>query len=170
MAKNTVVVPLDGSDYSMRILASIQKLLPPAQNRLILLRVCQDSGGLVSAPLSPAAIETNTEMYPSADDALRAHHPIYATQIQESQRADVLAEFQETIHDLEALGYDVTLEVTFGEPAEEIINFVTLTGVDVVAMTTHGRSGLNKLIFGNVAEELIRRVNVPVLLLRPFIR
>lgn len=37
-------------------------------------------------------------------------------------------------------------------------------------MTTHGRSGLSKLLFGNVAEALIRKANVPVLLLRPFKR
>lgn len=170
MAKNTIVIPLDGSSDSIRILPTVKKLLPPDQNRLILLRVCADSRGFVSGPTPPAAIGSDVGMYPSQQDAVRAKHPIYATQMQESQRAEVMAELQETLHNLENLGYEVTLEVTFGEPAAEIVNFATLTNVDLVAMITHGRSGLGKMLFGNVAEELIQRADVPVLLLRPFPR
>lgn len=171
MAKNTVVIPLDGSDDSIRILPAVKKLLSPEQNRLILLRVCQDSRGFVpTTSMSSTAIGSDMEMYASAQDAVRAKHPIYATQMQESQRAEVMAELQDTLHSLENFGYEVTLEVTFGEPAQEIINFATLTHVDLVAMITHGRSGLGKMLFGNVAEELIQRAEVPVLLLRPFPR
>lgn len=170
MTKSNVVIPLDGSPYSRKILAPIRKLLPPEQNRLTLLRVCKDSTGLVALPPSLAAVETNLEMYPSHRDALRAQHPIYATQIQESQRAEVMAELQETIRELEFHGYEVALEVTFGEPSEQIVNYVSFTPVDLVAMTTHGRTGLSKMLFGNVAEALLRRVNVPVLILRPFER
>jgi nucleotide-binding universal stress UspA family protein len=39
--------------------------------------------------------------------------------------------------------------------------------VDLVAMTTHGRSGISRLIFGSVAEQVLRHVSVPVLLVRP---
>ena len=170
MIKNSVVIPLDGSEYSARILPVVHKHLPPTENRLILLRVCKDSRGLVGIPQSPSANEINTPLYGSHKDAVFAHHPLYASQIQESQRAEVLTELSETIGGLKTLGYDVTVEVTFGDPAAEIINFVTLTDVDMVAMTTHGRTGLSKLLFGNVAEALIRQANVPVLLLRPFKR
>jgi hypothetical protein len=36
-----------------------------------------------------------------------------------------------------------------------------------VVMTTHGHSGINRLWLGSVADRLVRRVKVPVLLLRP---
>lgn len=170
MSKNIVVIPLDGSEYSARILPAVYKHLPPTENRLILLRICKDSKGLVSAPQPPISMETDMPVYGSHRDAILAHHPIYASQIQEGQRAEVLAEFSETVEGLKALGYEVAVEVTFGDPAEEIINFVTLTDVDLVAMTTHGRTGLSKLMFGNVAEALVRHSIVPVLLLRPFKR
>lgn len=170
MTKQTVVIPLDGSDYSLRILPTVAKFLSPDENRLILLRVCRDSIGMVALPLAPAALETTMPVYNSRQDVDRANHPIYATQIQESQRGEVMAELQETVRGLEALGYEVDVEVSYGDPAEEIINFVTLTPVDLVAMTTHGRTGLSKLLFGNVAEALIRHSAVPVLLLRPFTR
>ena len=38
--------------------------------------------------------------------------------------------------------------------------------VDLVAMSTHGRSGLSRLVMGSVAEEVLRHANVPVLLVR----
>jgi nucleotide-binding universal stress UspA family protein len=125
---------------------------------------------MVGFPQSPVATEINTPVYGSHREALFSQHPIYASQIQESQRAEILTELSETVDGLKTLGYDVTVEVTFGDPAEEIINFVTLTDVDLVALTTHGRTGLGKLLFGNVAEALIRQADVPVLLLRPFKR
>ena len=170
MFKKTVVVPLDGSEYSARILPVVHKQLPPTENRLILLRVCKDSSGMVGIPQSPVAAEVNMPVYGSHRDAVYAHHPIYASQIQESQRAEVVAELSEIVGGLKTLGYEVAVEVTFGDPAAEIIHFVTFTDVDLVAMSTHGRTGLSKLLFGNVAEALVRQANVPVLLLRPFKR
>ena len=166
MSKNVVVIPLDGSDDGIRILAVVQKLLSPEKNRLILLRVCQDSQGLVGPSMSHSAIGSDVAIYATQQDVVRSKHPIYATQMQESQRAEVFFELKDTLNSLESLGYEATLEVTFGEPAEQIINFVTLTNVDLVAMITHGRSGLGKMIFGNVAEELMHKADVPVLLLR----
>ena len=152
MFKNTVVIPLDGSEYSARILPAVHKHLPTTENRLILLRVCKDSPGMVGIPQSPAAAELNTPVYRSHRDAVYAQHPIYASQIQESQRAEVTTELSEIVGGLKTLGYEVAVEVAFGDPAEEIVNFVTLTDVDLIAMATHGRTGLNKLLFGNVGQ------------------
>ena len=39
-------------------------------------------------------------------------------------------------------------------------------GADVIAMGTHGRSGLGRLLFGSVAEQVLRHAGVPVLLVR----
>lgn len=168
MHKKTIVVPLDGSEYSERILPVVHKYLSPTENRLILLRVCKDGHGMVGIPQPSVSSELNMPVHGSPRDAVYARHPIYASQIQESQRAEVVTEMSEIVGGLKTLGYEVAVEVTFGDPAAEIVNFVTFTDVDLVAMTTHGRTGLSKLLFGNVAEALVRQADVPVLLLRPF--
>ena len=62
------------------------------------------------------------------------------------------------------------MAVAFGDPALEIIDFVGREGIDMVAMTTHGRSGLQHMLLGSVAENVLRGLNVPVLLIRPFNR
>ena len=51
-------------------------------------------------------------------------------------------------------------------PAVEIVNHVFQPGFDLVAMSTHGRSGIQRLLLGSVAEEVIRKCPCPVLLRR----
>ena len=52
------------------------------------------------------------------------------------------------------------------EPATAIVETVRRDGVDLIAMATHGRSGLRRVLVGSVAEAVVRAVPVPVLLLR----
>lgn len=56
--------------------------------------------------------------------------------------------------------------MTLGDPAEEIRRVALLEGADLIAMSTHGRSGLGRLMFGSVAEQVIRRAGIPVLMIR----
>src|SRR5215212_2395629 len=53
-----------------------------------------------------------------------------------------------------------------GVPAQIIIDRITALEIDLVAMTTHGRSGLKRVALGSVADEVVRRVHCPVLLVR----
>lgn len=169
IAKKRILIPLDGSPFSLQILQSVQEFLPPGENKLILLRVEADTKGLVAGPAQPAVAAGvgYTPIYANQQDALRAHHPIYATQEEESKVAEVRSKLHQVMNYLEGLGYEVDWAVRFGEPAEEIVNYINSIPVDMVAMTTHGRTGLSRLIFGSVAAELVRRLRVPILLLRP---
>ncbi len=58
----------------------------------------------------------------------------------------------------------VTLQ---GTPGETIMNFVTQNKVNLVAIATHGRSGLKRLVFGSVADFLLRESGLPMLVIRP---
>jgi nucleotide-binding universal stress UspA family protein len=50
--------------------------------------------------------------------------------------------------------------------AEEIINFADKTRVDMVAMSTHGRSGVGRWVLGSVADRVLHEGNTPLLLVR----
>jgi nucleotide-binding universal stress UspA family protein len=69
----------------------------------------------------------------------------------------------------ERLGLDVRmrLELVRGDPAEEIVRYAQGTGQELVAMATHGRSGVGRLLRGSVAEEVLRTCDVPLLLCNP---
>lgn len=58
--------------------------------------------------------------------------------------------------------------VVKGDAAEEIINYIKKEGIDLVIMGTHGRKGLDKVIFGSVAERVSKTAQVPVMLINPY--
>lgn len=67
---------------------------------------------------------------------------------------------------LTQLGLTVTVGVHPGKPADIILGAADADRVDLVAMTTHGRSGLARLEFGSVTERVLNRTKVPLLVLR----
>lgn len=69
-------------------------------------------------------------------------------------------------HQLAREGVTVSSDVRFGRPAEEIISFATEMKVDLIAMSTHGRSGLARWAYGSVADRVLRAAQCPVLLVR----
>lgn len=67
---------------------------------------------------------------------------------------------------LEAKGVHASAHVRTGNAADEIVQVAKEVGADVIAMTTHGRSGLGRLLFGSVAESVLRASPIPVFLLK----
>jgi universal stress protein A len=57
-------------------------------------------------------------------------------------------------------------EIVDGFPGEEIVRIAKEIGADMIVLGTHGRTGLNRLLTGSVAEEVMRRSPCPVLTLR----
>ena len=57
-------------------------------------------------------------------------------------------------------------EVSTGEPAEEILRIAKLEKADIIIMATHGRTGIDRLLFGSVAEKVVKNAPVPVLTVR----
>jgi nucleotide-binding universal stress UspA family protein len=60
------------------------------------------------------------------------------------------------------------IQVVAGDPSEEILNYIAAHGIDLVVMGTHGRKGLDKVIFGSVAERVVKSSPVPVMVVNPF--
>ncbi len=69
-------------------------------------------------------------------------------------------------HQLTREGVTASSEVRFGRPAEEIIAFANELNIDLIAMSTHGRSGLARWAYGSVADRVLRAAKCPVLLVR----
>jgi nucleotide-binding universal stress UspA family protein len=173
MSRNQVLIPLDGSAFSERILPVVRRYLPPEENELILFQVVEPpdggSGGLadlvadevlhdrVVARLSPAAVTL-------------ARHPIYASQVEDSVVVNQEVALLPIAHELIAAGYTVSTEIAFGDPAPAIEQVIRQRHIDLVAMTTHGRTGLRRALVGSVAEHVLRHIPIPILLLHPFAR
>jgi nucleotide-binding universal stress UspA family protein len=167
MSKRKALVPLDGSEFSLLIIPHVRKLLRPDENELILMRVGAEPSGWNAEPERPTAVDFDGSIYPPHAEPQGGHHQIYATQEEESRRAAMEDELRDELEELRTAGYSVSLEVCFGEPADEIVAFAKHHEVDLIAMTTHGRTGLGRLFVGSVAEQVVRQASVPLLLFHP---
>jgi nucleotide-binding universal stress UspA family protein len=147
MKTNKVLVPIDGSDFSLQVIPHIQQFLNPAQTELVLLHIEPEPEVIELEPGNP-------EM------------TFYVDQQEEGLKSNFVDEMLPHIRTLEEAGFHVSTAMRFGEPATQIEEYVDDEGVDLVAMTTHGRTGLPRLLMGSVAEHVLHHVRVPVLLYR----
>lgn len=67
---------------------------------------------------------------------------------------------------LEEAGVVAHTELRRGDPAAELLDYAPRYDHDMIAMTTHGRSGVSRWMLGSVAEKVLRRATVPVLVVR----
>jgi nucleotide-binding universal stress UspA family protein len=168
MNTQSVLIPIDDSRLSRRIIAQIVELLDPARFRLILLRVAEPAVGLLGLPPRPVSTGWTGVLYERERDFEFAAHPIYDDQVEASERDKMEQGLREEQHSLEQAGFQVTVEVRFGDPAHEIANCASERRVALIAMATHGRTGWRRVVLGSVAEQVLRMAPVPVLLVRPF--
>ncbi|MBO4369276.1 MAG: universal stress protein, partial [Desulfovibrio sp.] len=64
-------------------------------------------------------------------------------------------------------GVDAQGQVLIGYAAEEILNRATEENADMIVMGTHGRKGIDRILFGSVAEKVVKNARIPVLTIRP---
>ncbi len=88
---------------------------------------------------------------------LRVTHTPQAAQVYLEQVAQRLAD----------LGVHSTLHVAGGDPVEEITRVARQSAVDLIALATHGRTGLTRLAAGSVATGTLQQGQRPVLIVRP---
>jgi len=70
-----------------------------------------------------------------------------------------------------AVGLDTAKRTEFsvrvGRPWHEVVGAVGELGIDLLVLTTHGRTGLRHMLMGSVAEKIVRHTHCPVLVVRP---
>lgn len=140
---NKILVPLDGTESAESVIQFLQELaVPPAE--VVFLRVALpiehdilgESGRVIPIWEQRVSLETNYEHYlRKVGAALRRR------------------------------GVKLTTDVRFGKPAREIAAAARAHGADLIAMSSHGRTGLNRLIHGSVSAAVLRMSRVPVLVL-----
>ncbi len=64
-------------------------------------------------------------------------------------------------------GVEVDYKIVVGYAAEEIIALADEENADLIVMGTHGRTGIDRMLFGSVAEKVVKNASVPVLTVRP---
>lgn len=137
-----MVVPLDGSELAECVLPHVKAIAAGCGiGEVVLLRVVE-----------PIPVEAPPAWdYEAVQKASKKAAEEYLTKI----KADLVKE-----------KLNVSIEVFVGQPGEAITGFVESSGADLIAIATHGRSGITRWVFGSVADKLVRSCCVPVLLVR----
>ena len=167
MAKRKVLIPLDGSEFSRQIVRVVRTFFEPQDVALVLFRAAYPP--TVATDVAPQDVFIgNMPMSGSYDAFSRTLDAEFseAAKERETYRAQLVDELRAEADLLQKEGYSVNCEVHYGDPAQRIIDYVNDEGVELVAMATHGRSGIGRLVLGSVAERVLRGVSVPVLLMR----
>jgi universal stress protein A len=76
-------------------------------------------------------------------------------------------ELAKMLPETQGSGVDATRRVVVGIPYRKIVEVAAEEKVDLIVMTTHGRTGLSHLVMGSVAEKVVRTAPCPVLTIRP---
>ena len=58
-------------------------------------------------------------------------------------------------------------KIISGYAAQEILNYATAHDFDLIVMGTHGRTGIDRILFGSVAEKIVKSATIPVMTIRP---
>ena len=170
MTMRRVVIPVDGTDFSHQVLPFVQSFLDPAQTELVLLKVVTREPTGVSAMAEPLRAGNAFDVRPSqeVDEHWLSRRFIYASQEWDGAIAEVKALLSPMVTELKQAGFQVKVEVQFAhDVAQAIVNFVSVQSADMIAMATHGRKGLSRMVRGSVAEDVLRHVTVPVVLMHP---
>ena len=139
-----ILVCLDGSALAEQVLDSALSLAQCSQAEIILLRVVQ-----------PANLLFDMET---------------ADQVQESvtalEKGEAEAYLNNLLPQLPKIGGSLSVRTLLGAPADTIIDFAQEQQVDLIAMSSHGRSGISRWVYGSVAEKVMRGAKCATLIMR----
>ena len=139
-----ILVPLDGSPLAEAVLPHAEALAKSEGAELILLRVA----------VTPARY-------------LFAHNPAEGNNIIKMIEKETEDYMKAEVAKLQEEGFTVTGITRDGVAPDEILEVAEETHADVIAMSTHGRSGVQRWLMGSVADRVVHYSHIPVMLIHP---
>lgn len=143
-----ILVPLDGSKLAEKALPYAKALAQKFEAKLILLRVLQ-------TVLRPIAVMS------SYGDVVDNVPPAF----QDESEINLSKLYLKTVLDKFRLPARIRVIEGFPE-ADAIIDFAGQELMDLIVMSTHGRSGISRWVYGSVAEKILHHAPCPVLVVR----
>jgi len=144
-----ILVPLDGSSLSERSLPHAMAIARGCENpEVIFLRILEPLSATDMANLAQAGGD-------------------FIIQVENVKKAEATDYLKRTTDRYANEKFTVRGELVEGKPREGILDFASKNQIDLIIMTTHGRSGLSRWTMGSVAESVSRHSEVPVLLVTP---
>jgi nucleotide-binding universal stress UspA family protein len=142
-----ILVPLDGSPLAEAALPDATAVAKAFGGRISVLFVLEPIGlypqqSMVLSPMIPPPLSTD-----EGEESARKY-------------------LDQMVRRLTMDGVDARYVLKEGDPASEICDYTEAEKIDLIVMSTHGRSGLKRWVYGSVADRVLREASVPILLIR----
>lgn len=144
-----ILVPLDGSELAEKALPPAMALAAAVSSKVLLLRIVTGRSPIPEG-LTPVGVE---------NDAL-----LDAAALQERTEAEAYLQHVFSTHENQHLFFDV--QTTEGDVADAIVTYADTHDVDLIVISSHGRSGIGRWLHGSVAEKVLRGANCATLIIR----
>ena len=140
-----ILVPVDGSERAEKALIPALALARAADGEVIMMRVPEYGNELVTRAAGLSFMKEKEQ------EAKRKLCKNYLRGVRQTH-----------------MDYDtpIRIEVIDGDPAGAILDTVVAEAIDLIVMTTHGRTGIGRWVYGSVTERVLRNAPCPVLALR----
>ena len=148
-----ILVPHDGSKFAEQVLPHAVEFAKLAGASLELLEVIE--------PPNPALFANEGGTGLGAEMTFEV-----LEEAEEAQREEGMHRLEALSRDLEGQGLKATWAIEEGNPADVIVRRAAADGVDLIAMASHGRSGVVRAILGSVTDAVVRNAQCPVLVIR----
>lgn len=147
-----LLVPLDGSPRAESILSHVESLAVRFKSRVLLLQVVEPQLSFVNPSLYETTIQTDI-IHEYLVDFKQKREEITA------YLAGIQAFFQKK-------GIETGIFVEQGGVVEAIITVAQRENADLIAIASHGRSGLSRVFYGSVAAGIMQKIDRPILIVR----
>jgi nucleotide-binding universal stress UspA family protein len=143
-----ILACLDGSGLAEQILPYAAAQAERFDSKMVLLQVISPRGTICAPGIEAVPIAVPLDQIPQEEAAAKEY-------------------MERLCQPLRQKGLDVECLTLVGSPGECIVKYAEENGFDLVALATHGRSGLGRLVFGSVADHVVRNSGRPILLIKP---
>ena len=141
-----ILFPVDLSESSAKIVPYVQSIAKKFESQIYLLFVARVFEYFTSIYVpSPSIVQFEAEIFKGAQKRLYEFVEQHFSEFPETQTA-----------------------VVVGDAADQVISYIEEQHIDLVIMGTHGRKGMEKIIFGSVADRVVKTSPIPVMVVNPY--
>ena len=149
-----ILVPIDDFGSAGLALENAAKIAKSTSAEIVLFHVISDVNPLVISDEHVGGVHAAASVVERARQDESVH------------LAEQEAKLQRLADSIAGDGVSTRVEATIGNPHNEIVRAVETFGADLVIISTHARRGVSRAILGSVADEIVRDVDVPVMIVR----
>lgn len=149
-----ILLPVDDLESAGLAIANAKEVVGSSGTELILFHVVSPENPLVMHDEHIGGVQAAADVYEAAQHDEAKHV--------EEQAANMQAAAEEVT----ATGVSATSQVVVGNAPAEIIRAVNEQGIDLVIISTHARRGVSRAFLGSVADEVMKEIQVPVMVVR----